>query len=80
MTYFRKPNDPRLDKNKRRVQNFKNKLGKGCSCNNWRLLGEHRSMDNFFFEQQTFLTININMLNSSRCLDFPNDKCMYFNH
>ena len=32
------------------------------------------------FEQHTVLTINTNMLNSSSCLDFPNDKCMHFNH
>ena len=26
---------------------------KDCSYNNWRLPSEHRSLDNFFFEQQT---------------------------
>ena len=30
---------------------------KDCSYNNWRLPSEHRSLDNFFFEQQTILTI-----------------------
>ena len=55
-------------------------LGKHCSYNNWQLPSEHRSLDNLFFEKQIVLTINTNMLNSSRCLDFPNGRCMYFNH
>ena len=78
-TEFRNPNNPMQDKIKR-VQNFKKFGKKGCSYNNWRPPGEHRSLDNFFFEQQTILTMNTNMLNSSKCLDFPNGRCMYFNY
>ena len=80
MTNFRKPNNPRQDKIKKGGSQILKFGKKGCSCNNWQLPSEHRSLDNFFFEQQTILTINTNMLNSSRCLDFPNDRCMYFNH
>ena len=58
-------------------QNLRN-LGKNsCSCNNWRLPGEPRSLDNFFLMYQT-IDNKTNMLNSSRCLDFPNGDCMYF--
>ena len=32
---FRKPNNPRLDKIERRVQNFRKFGKKGCSCNRW---------------------------------------------
>ena len=30
---------------------------KGCSCNNWWLPGEHRSLDNIFFDQHTVLIV-----------------------
>ena len=80
MTNFKKPNNPRQDKIKKGGSQILKFGKKGCRYNNWRLFGEHISLDNFFFEQQTVLTINTNMLNSSKCLYFPNGRCMHFNH
>ena len=64
---------------KRRVQNFKN-LGKTVAATT---IGDYLvnldlwtiySLSNRLFDNKT------NMLSSSRCLDFPNGKCMYFYH
>ena len=75
-TKFSNPYNPRQDKIKRRVQNFK-KIGKIVAAatigdylvnpNLWTI----SSLSNRLFDSKT------NMLNSSICLDFPNGKYMY---
>ena len=38
--------------------------GKSCSCNNWRLPGEHRSLNNLLFDQQTTLMVPLYYISS----------------
>ena len=74
---LKKSNKHGLDKMERRVQNFKN-LGKNVAA---ATIGDYlvntdlwttSSLSNRLFDNKT------SMLNSSRCMDFPNGKCMYF--
>ena len=71
------PHTSRKDKIKKEAPKFQKIWEKSCSCNNWRLPGEPRSLDNFFLKYRLFNN-KINMLNSSRCMDFPNGRYMYF--